>query len=47
MLFIREQLQIIINKGILKEVLVSNIHPLMLDERIVIVEEKIEQILQN
>ena len=47
LLFIREQLQIIINKGILKEVLVSHIHPLMLDERIVIVEEKIEQILQN
>jgi len=47
LLFIREQLQIIINKVILKEVLVSHIHPLMLDERIVIVEEKIEQILQN
>ena len=31
LLFIREQLQIIINKGILKEVLVSHIHPLMLD----------------
>ena len=47
LLFIREQLQIIINKGILKEVIVSHIHPLMFDERIVIVEEKIEQILQN
>lgn len=47
LLFIREQLEIIINKRILKEVLVSHIHPLMLDERIVIVEEKIEQILQN
>ena len=47
LLFIREQLQIIINKGILKEVIVSHIHPLMFDERIVIVEEKIEQIMQN
>lgn len=47
LLFIREQLEIIINKRILKEVLVSHIHPLMLDERIVIIEEKIEQILQN
>ena len=43
--FLKDQLKIIINKGALKEVLVAHIHPLMLDERLPMVEEKITQIL--
>jgi len=43
--FIQNQLEIIITKGALKEVLVAHIHPLMLDERLPIVEEKINQII--
>lgn len=42
--FIKEQLQNISNKGLLQEVLMAHIHPLMLDERLPIVEEKITQI---
>lgn len=45
--FIKEQLQIITNKGIMQEVLMAHIHPLMLDERLSIVEEKITQILNK
>lgn len=45
--FIKKQLQIITNKGIMQEVLMAHIHPLMLDERLPIVEEKITQILNN
>lgn len=45
--FIKEQLQNIVNKGLLQEVLMAHIHPLMLDERLPIVEEKITQILNN
>lgn len=45
--FIKEQLQNISNKGLLQEVLMSHIHPLMLDERLPIVEEKITQILNK
>jgi predicted nucleotidyltransferase len=45
--FIKEQLQIISNKGLLNEVLMAHIHPLMSDERLPIVEEKIIQILNN
>lgn len=45
--FIKEQLQKIVNKGLLQEVLMAHIHPLMLDERLPIVEEKITQILNN
>ena len=43
--FIKEQLQIIRNKGLMQEVLLAHIHPLMLEERLPIVEEKITQIL--
>ena len=43
--FIKEQLQNITNKGLMQEVLMAHIHPLMLDERLPIVEEKITQIL--
>jgi len=45
--FIKEQLQNIVNKGLLQEVLMAHIHPLMLDERLPIVEEKITQILNK
>lgn len=45
--FIKEQLQILINKGLLEEVLMAHIHPLMLEERMPIVEEKITKILDN
>ena len=44
--FIKEQLQIIVHKGFLQEVLMAHIHPLMLEERIPIVEEKITQIIK-
>ena len=45
--FIKEQLQIITNKGMMQELLMARIHPLMLDERLPIVEEKITQILNK
>jgi predicted nucleotidyltransferase len=45
--FIKEQLQIIISKGLMHEVLLAHIHPLMLDERLPIVEDKITQILSK
>ena len=44
--FIKEQLQKIIAKGMMQEVLVAHIHPLMLEERLPIVEEKIAHILK-
>jgi predicted nucleotidyltransferase len=45
--FIKEQLQKIISKGMMQEVLIAHIHPLMLEERLPIVEEKIKQILNQ
>ena len=45
--FIQNQLQIIIDKGLLNEVLMAHIHPLMLDERMPLVKEKITEILDN
>ncbi len=45
--FIKKQLQTLINKGLLEEVLMAHIHPLMLEERMPIVEEKITKILDN
>jgi predicted nucleotidyltransferase len=45
--FIKEQLQNIINNGLMQEVLMAHIHPLMIVERLPIVEEKISQILNN
>ena len=43
--YLKEQLQTIITKGLLQEVLVAHIHPLMLGERLAIVKEKISQII--
>jgi predicted nucleotidyltransferase len=43
--FIKEQLQNLINKGLMQEVLMAHIHPLMIEERLPIVEEKIMQII--
>jgi len=43
--FIKEQLKAIVQRGMLQEVLMAHIHPLMLEERMPIVEEKITQIL--
>ena len=43
--FVQQELQNIISKGMLNEVLVAHIHPLMLEERLPVVEEKIIQIL--
>jgi predicted nucleotidyltransferase len=45
--FIKEQLQTINGKGMMQEVLIAHIHPLMLEERLPIVEEKITQILKH
>lgn len=45
--FIKEQLQKIIGKGMMQEILIAHIHPLMLEERLPIVEEKINQILNQ
>jgi hypothetical protein len=45
--FVREQLQRIKDQGLLSEVLVSHIHPIMLAERLPIVEEKIKAILNQ
>jgi hypothetical protein len=45
--FIKEQLQNIINNGSMQEVLMAHIHPLIIVERLSIVEEKISQILNN
>jgi hypothetical protein len=43
--FIKERLNDIVKKGLLKEVLMAHIHPIMSDQRIPIVEEKITKIL--
>ncbi len=45
--FIKDQFQKIISKGMMQEVLIAHIHPLMLEERLPIVEEKINQILHQ
>ncbi len=45
--FVKEQLQNIVSKGLLKEVLVSHIHPLVVEGRLPVVEEKIMQILSD
>lgn len=45
--FITDQLRDIQNQGLLQEVLISHIHPLMIEERMPIVQEKINQILEN
>jgi hypothetical protein len=43
--FIKAQLQSIVDKSLLQEVLLAHIHPIMIEERMPIVEEKITQIL--
>jgi hypothetical protein len=45
--FIKEFLQTIIHKAIMQDVLIAHIHPLMREERLPIVEEKINQILNH
>ncbi|SMO39736.1 hypothetical protein SAMN06265379_101518 [Saccharicrinis carchari] len=45
--FIKKQLQNISSKDLMQEVLMAHIHPLMLEERMPIVEEKITQILNH
>ncbi len=45
--FIKEQLLNIAAKGMMQEVLIAHMHPLMLEERLPIVEEKITQILNK
>lgn len=45
--FIKEQLQSLITKGLMQEVLMAHIHPLMIKERLPIVEDKIIQILNK
>src|SRR5690554_1938956 len=44
-LFLIEQLNKIIAQGMLNEVLVTHIHPLMLEQRLPLIEEKINLIL--
>lgn len=43
--FIKNQFNSIIQKGLLSEMLLAHIHPLMVEERMMIVEEKINKIL--
>jgi hypothetical protein len=44
--FLKEQLRLIISQGLLTEVLTAHIHPLMIEERLPIVEAKINLILE-
>jgi predicted nucleotidyltransferase len=45
--FLKEQLQAIVQKELLREVIMAHIHPLMLEERMPTVEEKIAQIING
>lgn len=45
--FIKKALNKISQKGILQEVLISQIHPLMVEQRMPIAKEKISQTLNN
>lgn len=45
--FLQEQFQFISNKGLLQEVLMAHIHPLMSEERLPLVNEKITEILKQ
>lgn len=45
--FIKEQLQKIIHKGLMQEVLIAHIHPLIVADRLPLVQEKITQILNQ
>ena len=45
--FLRAQFEQIIQKGLLDEVLLAHIHPLMQEERMVLLKEKLEQIMKT
>jgi len=45
--FIKSELEKLKSEGILEEVLMSHIHPIMLEERLPLLEEKIEAILKS
>ena len=45
--FLKEELQKIVSQGILTEVLMAHTHPIMLEERLPIIELKITQILDS
>lgn len=45
--FLQEQFQQIIQKGLLDEVLLAHIHPLMQEERMELIKEKLEQIMKT
>lgn len=45
--FLKEEIKKIINQGLLTEVLLAHTHPLMAEERIPIIEEKIIRIIEN
>lgn len=47
LLFLREQFQIIIQKGLLDEVLLAHIHPIMQEERLDMVKAKLEQMMKT
>jgi predicted nucleotidyltransferase len=44
--FLKQEIQRIINKGLLSEVIMTHIHPLMVEDRFSLVEDKINLILQ-
>lgn len=44
--FLKQELLKIVNEGVLIEVLMAHIHPLMIDERLPIIEDKVMQILK-
>jgi hypothetical protein len=45
--FLIQQLLLIIDMGLLEEVLMAHVHPLMIEERMPIVIEKIEKIIEK
>ena len=45
--FLKQELQKIVSRGLLTEVLLAHTHPLMVEERIPIISEKIIQMLRN
>lgn len=44
--FLKEELLKIVNEGILIEVLMTHVHPLMIDKRLPIIEDKVKQIVE-
>lgn len=45
--FLKEEIQIIINQGLLTEVLSAHTHPLLVEDRLPILEDKITQISES